>query len=103
MPCHSQDLKACIPILFYEQCLTIKDICKILGVQKTLAYSSLIYFQTYGIATNLHVYHKTGCQCLLNSADSNVVLSLVLCRRDLDLEHESMVDCSLILVFVVCF
>ena len=36
MPCHSQDLKARIPILFYEQHLTIKEICKILSVQSHL-------------------------------------------------------------------
>ena len=35
--------------------------------------------------------------------DNSVALSLVLCRRDLDLECESMVDCSLILVLVVRF
>ena len=86
MPRHSQDLKARIPILFYEQHLTIKEICKILGVQKSLAYSSLIYFQTYGIATNAHVHRKTGRWCLLSSADIKYVASLIAQRHTIYLD-----------------
>lgn len=87
MPRHSQDLKARIPILFYKQCLTIKDICKILGVQKTLVYSSLIYFRTYGIATNPHVHRKTGRRRLLNSADIKFVASLIARRHTIYLDE----------------
>ena len=57
--CHiSQDLKAHIPILFYEQDFTAKEICRILGIQRSLVYSSLshfkLHFKASGVAhTNL--------------------------------------------------
>jgi hypothetical protein len=62
MPRHhiSQDLKARIPILFYEQDFTMKEICKILEIRKSLVYSSLAYFRAYGVAHNPHVHCKTG-------------------------------------------
>ena len=77
MPRHSQDLKACIPILFYKQHFTVKEICKILGIQKTLVYSSLMCFWTYGIAHNPHTLRRTGRQRLLSSTDIKFIASLV--------------------------
>ena len=64
--CHrSQGLKSRIPILFYEQDFTVKEICKILGIQKSLAYSSLTYFRTHGTTHNPRTHHKTGRRWLL--------------------------------------
>jgi hypothetical protein len=63
MPHHhhkSLDLKSRIPVLFFEQDFTVKKICKILGIQKSLAYSYLMYFRTYGITHNPHIHRKTG-------------------------------------------
>jgi len=37
----SRDLKAHIPILHYEQGLSGKKICELLGVKKSLAYQTL--------------------------------------------------------------
>ena len=61
MPPHtvSCDLKAWIPVLFYEQDLTVHQICDLLGVKKSLVYKSLQYFRTYGIAHNPQA-HKSG-------------------------------------------
>ena len=81
MPCHChcglEGLKACIPILFYEQHFIVKEICKILGIKKSLAYSSLEYFRTYGITHNPHIHCKTGWQHLLDSIDIKFVSSLI--------------------------
>ena len=87
MPCHSQDLKACIPILFYKQHFTVKKICKILGIQKTLVYSSLMCFWTYGIAHNSYTLRRTGRQCLLSSTDIKFIASLVGQRHTIYLDE----------------
>ena len=72
MPPHtvSQDLKAHIPALFFEQEFTVDQICIILGVKKSLVYKSLHYFCTYGITHNPHAL-KIGCSWTLNPLISN--------------------------------
>ena len=90
MPRHryrSQDLKSRIPILFYEQDFTVKEICKILRIQKTLAYSSLTYFRTYGITHNSHTHHKTGQRRLLHPTNINFVASLIKQRHTIYLDE----------------
>jgi transposase len=87
MPRHSQDLKARIPILFYEQHFTVKEICKILGIQKTLAYSSLMCFRMYGIAHNPHAIRRTGRRRLLSSTDIKFVASLIGRRHTIYLDE----------------
>jgi transposase len=87
MPRHSQELKARIPILFHEQHFTVKEICKILGIQKTLVYSSLMCFRTYGIAHNPHAHHKTGRRRLLSSTDINFISSLIGRRHTIYLDE----------------
>jgi hypothetical protein len=46
MPTHSVscDLKARIPVLFYDQGFTMDQICSIVGVKKSLVYKTLQYF-----------------------------------------------------------
>ena len=87
MPHHSQDLKARIPTLFYKQHFTVKEICKIFGIQKTLVYSSLMCFQTYGIAHNPHTLCRTGRQRLLSLTDIKFVASLVGRRHTIYLDE----------------
>jgi len=79
MPHHhiSQDLKAHIPILFYEQDFIAKEICRILGIKKLLVYSSLSYSRAYGVAHNPHVHCKTGQHWSLDSTDIKFVSSLI--------------------------
>jgi transposase len=83
----SQDLKARIPILFYEQDFTAKEICKILGIKKSLVYSSLAYFRVYGITHNPHVYRKTGRRQLLASTYIKFVSSLINQRHTIYLDE----------------
>lgn len=88
MPRHHilQDLKACVPILFYEQDFSVKAICKIIGIWKSLIYASLAYFRAYGVAHNPHAQHKTSRQQLLNSTDIKFISSLI------DLRHMIYLD-----------
>ncbi|GLB45137.1 hypothetical protein LshimejAT787_2000450 [Lyophyllum shimeji] len=51
----SRDLKARIPILYYNQGLSVKNICEVLGVKKTLVYQTLVYSRTYGTHYNPHI------------------------------------------------
>jgi transposase len=78
MPPHfiSRDLKARIPVLFYEQDFTVDQICVIMGVKKSLVYKSLQYFRTYGIAHNPHA-HKTGRNRTLSPADVKFIAALI--------------------------
>lgn len=48
----SKDLKERIPILRYELCYSVKDICKILGIQKTAVYKVLEYHRKHGSVVN---------------------------------------------------
>ena len=78
MPPHtvSQDLKARIPALFFEQEFTVDQICIILGVKKSLVYKSLHYFRTYGITHNPHAL-KTGRSRTLTPLDIKFIAALV--------------------------
>ena len=46
----SNDLKACIPVLCYEQGFSLKKICQILNIKKTLAYQCLQSHCLHGLA-----------------------------------------------------
>ena len=90
MPCHrhrSQGLKSRIPILFYEQDFTVKEICKILRIQKSLTYSSLTYFRTHGTTHNPHTHHKTGRRRLLHRTNINFVTLLIKQRHTIYLDE----------------
>ncbi|KAF8487071.1 hypothetical protein DFH94DRAFT_621680 [Russula ochroleuca] len=90
MPCYHHkllDLKSHIPVLFFEQDFTVKEICKILGIQKSLAYSCLMYFRTYSITHNPHIHRKTGRRCLLHPTDIKFVTSLIKQRHTIYLDE----------------
>lgn len=54
MPCRniSADLKARIPVLRFELQLSVKEICKILGIQKTTVYKTLEYYCRFDTTVN---------------------------------------------------
>jgi hypothetical protein len=78
MPPHtvSLDLKACIPILRYSAGYSVKEICGILGIRKSLAYQTLQYYALHGVCYNLNS-HKCGGHRKLTSTDINFIKSLV--------------------------
>lgn len=79
MPPHhvSYDLKARIPILFYQQKFRIKEICELLGIKKSLAYSTLQCFQRYGLPVNPHTRKPPGRDRLLSIDDITTLCALI--------------------------
>lgn len=69
MPCCAVlcDLKAHIPVLF-QNGYDVKEICDLLGVKKTLAYTTLSHHQLYGNPYNPHAC-QTGHPQLLQPPD----------------------------------
>jgi transposase len=72
----SQDLKACIPVLYYKQNFTIKEICGLLGIKKSLTYKTLSYSSTYGVPYNPHA-RTGGRRQVLNREDIKFVVALI--------------------------
>jgi len=56
----SSDLKAHIPALRFEFGFSVQEICKILGIHKTLAYKTLRYYCLYGTTSNPHAQSTFG-------------------------------------------
>jgi transposase len=48
----SRDLKCCIPVLWLELGFSVKEICKILGIRRSLVYQTLRYHFIYGTTSN---------------------------------------------------
>lgn len=66
MPCQvSQDMKARIPVLFYEFALPVKKICNILGIQNTLIYNTraVQLAWSYDQQEGLKVWSLAKAQC----------------------------------------
>ena len=59
----SDDLKSCIPVL-YSEGYSVKDICHLLGIKKTLAYNVLNRYHRYGTILNPNTY-----SCLMRGAN----------------------------------
>jgi transposase len=72
----SRDLKARIPVLYYEQHYTVKEICDLLGIKKSLVYKTLDIYRTYGIAYNPHT-RQSGRRRLLAITDMAFIYNLV--------------------------
>ena len=51
----SDDLKSRIPVL-YSEGYSVKDICHLLGIKKTLAYNVLNWYHCYGTISNPNTY-----------------------------------------------
>jgi len=77
MPPHtvSRNLKACIPVLRYAG-YSIKEICGLLGIKKSLVYQTLHFYSTYGVCYNPNS-RKPGRRRKLTSIDIAFVKSLV--------------------------
>ena len=51
-------MKARIPYLHYVEHFSVKEIERVLGVRKTLIYTTLANYQKYGVAYNPTAYTK---------------------------------------------
>src|SRR5882762_3902239 len=78
----SGDLKAHIPIFHLEFGFPVKEICRILGIHKTLVYNTLRCFKLYGTTSNPHSQSKFGRRKL-----TQVDLAFI---RDMISQHHSI-------------
>jgi transposase len=72
----SLDLKARIPILRYLHGFSIKDICEVLGIKKSLAYKTLQFHHTHGTTHNPYA-RRRGRRRQLDSTDVSFIRALL--------------------------
>ena len=72
----SNDIKACIPFLYFREGYKVKDICRILGLGKTLVYECIQNNMQHQFAHWLH-YQSHGCPCIVNHAYVNFIYQLL--------------------------
>ncbi|KDQ50469.1 hypothetical protein JAAARDRAFT_101389, partial [Jaapia argillacea MUCL 33604] len=72
----SQDLKARVPVLWSDG-FSVKEICGLLGIKKSLAYKTLEHHRCHGITYNQFA-RTQGQQHKLTTPDINYCLNLLL-------------------------
>lgn len=80
MPPHSvsKDLKARIPVLRYQQGLSVIEICRVLGIKKTLVYKSLHYHHIHGTTCRpIASQTRQGRRRILDAHDISFIRSLI--------------------------
>jgi len=73
----SHDLKARIPVLRYQHGLSVKEICRVLGIKKTLAYKTLEYYHIHGTIHPPPSHRIRGRRRILNSCDISFINALI--------------------------
>jgi transposase len=75
MPPHiPQALKDRVPVLFHEQDMTVTAICKVLGLRKSTAYSTLAFHKKYGASSKPSFRRRRR---ILTLADTTYICSLL--------------------------
>lgn len=82
----SRDLKNRIPVLFYRDGYNVKEICTILGVQKTMVYRALTLYRHFGQPYNPFA-KKGGRPRVLSRIDLKYINSLVQRRHTMYLDE----------------
>ncbi len=67
----SQDLKDRVPFMHFMEHLSVKDICRLLGIKKTLVYNIRHNYLKYGMSSNppRTRYRRPGRPRILDSVD----------------------------------
>ena len=73
------NLKALIPVLFYQQGFKVKEVCSLLSIKKTLVYKMLSYSCAHGVLYNLYAC-KSGQKHVLFQNDLKFIVTLLTCR-----------------------
>ena len=84
-PLISNDLKARIPALRHEQGFSVKKICQLLNIKKTLAYETLCNHRRYGVTFDVNA-RQHGRHRTLTSTDLSFICML------LDNQHTIYLD-----------
>ncbi|KAF8546879.1 hypothetical protein OG21DRAFT_1576607 [Imleria badia] len=83
-----QNMKACIPILYHSDGLSVKEISSRLGIKKSLVYLVLKLYRQFGVVSNIHRYSCTvGRPRSLSQADLSFITTLLDHRRSLYLDE----------------
>jgi len=85
-PYISNDLKGRIPTLHYEQGYSIKKICQLLNIKKTLAYEILKLHRKFGVPYNPHARQQGLRPRCLTTTDLSFIHAL------LDQQHTVYLD-----------
>jgi transposase len=82
----SRDLKARIPVLHLEFGFSVKEICKILDIRKSLAYKTLQYYGLYGTTFNPNA-QSTSRQRKLTQVDLAFIRDMIAQQHSLYLDE----------------
>ena len=98
----SNDLKARIPALRHEQGFSVKRICSILNVRKTLAYEILRHHHTHGVAFDLNARQRGVRRRALTSVDLAFIRVLLNQKHTvyLDKIQEQLLSCCSVKVSI---
>ena len=94
-----QNMKACIPVLYHDNSLSVKEIGSQLGIKKLLIYLVLQPYWHFGLVSNIHKYLCTvGCPHSLSQADLAFITTFFDHCRSLylnELQDELWLKCSI--------
>ena len=101
-PFISNNLKACIPVLHHEHGFSVKRICSILNVRKTLAYETLCHHCTHGITFDLNIQQWSVWHCGLTSVDLAFIHMLLNQKHTMYLDEiqEQLLSCCSVKVLI---
>ena len=86
----SLDLKNRIPILHFELGYSVKGICELLGIKKSLVYQTLMYIRQYGTSHNPYT-RSAGCHRILTREDVQFIQDTVLQHPSIYLDELQVV------------
>lgn len=88
MPPHSvsRDIKARIPVLHYTLGYSAKEICRLLGIKKSLVYKTLAHWRSEGLTYNLNA-RKPSRRRNLTATDLSFIRSLLSQRHTIYLDE----------------
>ena len=98
----SNDLKVCIHALCHKQGFSVKRICSILNVRKTLAYKILYHHCTCGVAFDLNAW-QWGVQCCALTSVNLAFIQVLLNQKHtmyLDEIQEQLLSCHSVKVSI---
>jgi transposase len=82
----SKDLKDPVPVLFHGQGCSVKEICHLLGVKKSMVYAVLKNHRLIGTTTNINA-RRRGQHRILDSSDLEFIQTLLLHHHTLYLDE----------------
>lgn len=84
----STDLKERIPVLRYELCFDVKEICKILGIRKTTVYRVLQIYHKHHSTVDPAVTHHNACRPrMLSSVHIDFIRNTLYQDKDIYLDE----------------